>query len=92
MLGIYYSGGPLSISKELAQMFKLEGVREVSVRRVDREEVGLDLVELRFKVRLSLGVSLGFRSRAVQSIPIFLALVCSCRCYCVPQSASHSLH
>lgn len=40
----------MSISKELAQMFKLEGVREVSVRRVDREEVGLDLVELRFKV------------------------------------------
>ena len=44
------SGGPLSISKELAQTFNLEGVKEVSVKKVEREEVGLDLVELRFKV------------------------------------------
>lgn len=43
-------GGPLSISKELAQMFGLEGMREVTVRKVESEEVGLDLVELRFKV------------------------------------------
>ncbi len=43
-------GGPLSISKELAQMFNLEGMREVSVRKVEGEDVGLDLVELRFKV------------------------------------------
>lgn len=53
MEGFHYAGGPLSISKELAQMFKLEGVREVSVRKVDRDEVGLDLVELRFKVCFS---------------------------------------
>jgi hypothetical protein len=33
-------------------MFKLEGVREVSVRKVERDEVGLDLVEVRFKVNL----------------------------------------
>ena len=44
-------GGPLSISKELAQMFSLEGLREVTVRKVEGDEVGLDLVELRFKVR-----------------------------------------
>lgn len=31
-------------------MFNLEGVREVCVRKVEREDVGLDLVELRFKV------------------------------------------
>ena len=46
-------GGPLSISKELAQMFNLEGTREVLVRKVKSEEVGLDLVELRFKVQCS---------------------------------------
>ena len=44
------AGGPLSISKELAQMFGLEGTREVNVRKVQGDEVGLDLVELRFKV------------------------------------------
>lgn len=44
------AGGPLSISKELAQMFNFERVREVCVRKVEKEEVGLDLVELRFKV------------------------------------------
>lgn len=31
-------------------MFSFEGVREVCVRKKQREEVGLDLVELRFKV------------------------------------------
>jgi len=40
----------LSISKELAQTFGFEGVREVYVRKQQREDVGLDLVELRFKV------------------------------------------
>ncbi len=43
-------GGPLSISREIAGAFSLEGVREVRVKRVEREEVGLDLVELRIKV------------------------------------------
>ena len=45
------AGGPLSISRELAAAFQLEGVREVAVRMVDRAEVGLDLMEVRFKVR-----------------------------------------
>ena len=44
------AGGPLSISRELAVAFQLEGVREVAVRVVDRAEVGLDLMEVRFKV------------------------------------------
>ena len=39
------AGGPLSISRELAAAFQLEGVREVAVR-----VVGLDLMEVRFKV------------------------------------------
>jgi len=43
-------GGPLSISQELSQAFNLVGGRKVSVRRVGQEEVGLDLMELRFKV------------------------------------------
>ena len=44
------TGGPLSISQELSQAFNLVGGRKVSVRRVEQEEVGLDLMELRFKV------------------------------------------
>ena len=48
------TGGPLSISKELAQHFNLEGVKEVNVRKVDKEEVGIDLLELKFKVQQSL--------------------------------------
>lgn len=48
--GITVAGGPLSISKELAQMFDLEGVREVCVKKVEKDAVGLDLVELKFKV------------------------------------------
>ena len=47
---IQSKGGPLSVSKEVAQAFNLDGVREVIVRRVERDEVALDLVELRFKV------------------------------------------
>ena len=48
---IQTKGGPLSVSREIAGAFNLEGVREVYVRRVERVEVGLDLVELRIKVR-----------------------------------------
>ena len=44
------AGGPLSISNDVAQAFSLMGVREVKVRRVEREEVGLDLLEIKFKV------------------------------------------
>ena len=40
----------MSVSKELAQMFDLEGVREVCVKKVEKDAVGLDLVELKFKV------------------------------------------
>lgn len=47
---IQQKGGPLSIRKEVAQVFNFEGVKEVVVRRVERDEVALDLVELRFKV------------------------------------------
>ena len=43
------AGGPLSIRRELAAAFQLEGVREVAVRVVDWAEVGLDLMEVRFK-------------------------------------------
>ena len=43
-------GGPLSINHELSQAFNLTGGRKVCVRRVEREEVGVDLMELRFKV------------------------------------------
>ena len=45
------TGGPLSIGKELAQLYNLEGVKEVNVRKVDKDEVGIDLLELKFKVR-----------------------------------------
>ena len=48
---ISMSGGPLSINHELSQAFNLTGGRKVCVRRVEREEVGVDLMELRFKVR-----------------------------------------
>ncbi len=44
------SGGPLSILQEVAQEFGLQGVREVCVKKVVREEVGLDLIEVKFKV------------------------------------------
>ena len=44
------TGGPLSIGKELAQLYNLEGVKEVNVRKVDKDEVGIDLLELKFKV------------------------------------------
>jgi len=40
----------LSVIKDLASSFGFEGFREVQVRKVDLDEVGLDLVELRFKV------------------------------------------
>ena len=43
-------GGPLSINQELSQAFNLTAGRKVCVRRVEREEVGVDLMELRFKV------------------------------------------
>ena len=43
-------GGLLSINHELSQAFNLTGGRKVCVRRVEREEVGVDLMELRFKV------------------------------------------
>ena len=49
---ISMSGGPLSINHELSQAFNLTGGRKVCVRRVEREEVGVDLMELRFKVRV----------------------------------------
>ena len=45
------TGGPLSISRELSQLHGLEGVKEVNVRLVDKDEVGIDLLELRFKVQ-----------------------------------------
>ena len=48
-------------------MFGFEGVREVRVRKLAREEVGLDLVELRFKVR---GAYLSWKN------DIFSARVC----------------
>ena len=45
------TGGPLSVGKELAQLYNLEGVKEVIVRKVDKDEVGIDLLELKFKVQ-----------------------------------------
>uniref|UniRef100_A0A1X7T7C6 Uncharacterized protein n=1 Tax=Amphimedon queenslandica TaxID=400682 RepID=A0A1X7T7C6_AMPQE len=42
--------GPLSISGEVAHAFNLSGLREVCIRRVDKDEVTLDLVEFRFKI------------------------------------------
>ena len=38
------------MSREIAGAFNLDGVREVCVKRVEREDVGLDLIELRIKV------------------------------------------
>ena len=38
------------MGKELAQLYNLEGVKEVNVRKVDKDEVGIDLLELKFKV------------------------------------------
>uniref|UniRef100_A0A1X7T8H0 Uncharacterized protein n=1 Tax=Amphimedon queenslandica TaxID=400682 RepID=A0A1X7T8H0_AMPQE len=43
-------GGPLSISGEVAHAINLSGLREVCIRRVDKDEVTLDLVVFRFKV------------------------------------------
>ena len=45
------TGGPLSVGRELAQLYNLEGVKEVNVRKVDKDEVGIDLLELKFKVQ-----------------------------------------
>ena len=38
------------MGKELALMFNLEAGKDVCLRKVNREEVGIDLLELRFKV------------------------------------------
>ena len=46
-----YIGGPLSISQEVALAFNVNGLREVCIRRIDKQ---LDLVEFRFKVRTSI--------------------------------------
>ena len=45
------TGGPLSVGRELAQLYNLEGVKEVNVRKVNKDEVGIDLLELKFKVQ-----------------------------------------
>ena len=45
------TGGPLSISRELSQLYNFDGVKEVNVRLVEKEEVGIDLLELKFKVQ-----------------------------------------
>ena len=45
------TGGPLSISRELSQLYNFDGVKEVNVRLVEQEEVGIDLLELKFKVQ-----------------------------------------
>ena len=50
------TGGPLSVGKELAQLYNLEGVKEVIVRKVDKDEVGIDLLELKFKVQINVHV------------------------------------
>ena len=50
------TGGPLSVGKELAQLYNLEGVKEVNVRKVDKDEVGIDLLEIKFKVQNNLRV------------------------------------
>lgn len=42
----------MSVNKELAQLYNLEGVKEVSVRKIDKEDVAIDLLELKFKVQL----------------------------------------
>uniref|UniRef100_A0A1X7TK67 Uncharacterized protein n=1 Tax=Amphimedon queenslandica TaxID=400682 RepID=A0A1X7TK67_AMPQE len=42
--------GPLSISGEVAHAINLSGLREVCIRRVDKDEVTLDLVEFIFKI------------------------------------------
>ena len=55
---LHYIGGPLSISQEVAQAFNLNGLREVCIRRVDKQVVALDLVEFRFKVRTNISFSL----------------------------------
>ena len=43
------TGGPFSVLQEVAVAFTLTGVREVCVRKVDRRDVALDMVELSFK-------------------------------------------
>lgn len=44
-------GGPISVSSEVAHAFNLTGVKQVYIRRINKKEVGLDMVEVRFKVR-----------------------------------------
>ena len=44
------------MGKELAQLYNLEGVKEVIVRKVDKDEVGIDLLELKFKVQINVHV------------------------------------
>ena len=39
------------MGRELAQLYNLEGVKEVNVRKVNKDEVGIDLLELKFKVQ-----------------------------------------
>jgi hypothetical protein len=48
-LDVQNKGGPISISNDVAQAFNLTGFREFCIRRVDKQTVGLDLVEFRFK-------------------------------------------
>ena len=40
------------MNRELAQFYNLEGVKEVYIRKVEKEEVGIDLLELKFKVQI----------------------------------------
>uniref|UniRef100_A0A1X7TI63 Uncharacterized protein n=1 Tax=Amphimedon queenslandica TaxID=400682 RepID=A0A1X7TI63_AMPQE len=45
----YWKWSTYSISGEVAHAINLSGLREVCIRRVDKDEVTLDLVEFRFK-------------------------------------------
>ena len=63
--------------------FTLTGVREVHVRKVDRRDVGLDLVELSFKDQ--------YITRS-DMWRITCALVCECVCVCVCVSLKSCSH
>uniref|UniRef100_A0AAN0JYW5 Uncharacterized protein n=1 Tax=Amphimedon queenslandica TaxID=400682 RepID=A0AAN0JYW5_AMPQE len=47
---LLFLGGPLSISGEVARAINLSGLREVCIRRVDKDEKTLDLVVFIFKI------------------------------------------
>ena len=67
------------MGRELAQLYNLEGVKEVNVRKVDKDEVGIDLLELKFKVQ----------NLTITYVPFsIILLICTFQCCllaCLPQ-------